>query len=423
MLGRRGNVAIMTALLAVPLLGVAGLAIDVGNAMSARARLDAAADSAVLLGTTTASNQYLAGAATPAAAGQAAALQRFNGQAGVLGNVGVSSVAATVTQNGTVFTASLTYRASYQTMLAKILGIGAIGLNGASASAQSVNPYVDISVLMDVSSSMTIAATTAAIAQMNALTAAWRPSGPVPSNVEVGVGCAFACHWSNTANDFWALANSKGVQLRLTVLSAAVGNLIANIAALDTGQAFRLGLYTFNQTFTQIYPMRTNIAGASAALSQIAPDINDCSNNCPETYFAGAMSSFGSIAGTSGNGQTRATSQKFLFIVSDGLVDQYTGNSRVITPIPTASCTALKKQGITILTLYTPYLPLTTNAFYNTYVWPYQNMAPPDQIQQAMTACATAPNLAFVASNASQIDTQLQVMLASVLQTSGHLTK
>ena len=42
-------------------------------------------------------------------------------------------------------------------------------------------------------------------------------------------------------------------------------------------------------------------------------------------------------------------------------------------------------------------------------------------IQQAMSACASTPALAFVASNSAQIDAQLQTMLATVLQTSGHL--
>ena len=422
-LGRRGNVALITALLAVPLLGLTSLAVDFGNATVARARLDEAADSAALLATTVASDQFLAGSVAPAAAGQAAGVQRFAGQAGAMANVVVQPVSITVAQSGGVFNASVAYHGAYTTMLGAILGVGSIALDGASSSSQSVKPYVDIQVLMDVSSSMTIAATAAAQSAMQTLTAAYNPTGVLPGNVIRGEACAFACHWSTTGNDFLALARANGIQLRIDVLSAAVGNLIITIAALNTDSVFRLGLTTFAERFAQIYPVSGNIAGAAAALSQIGPDINDCSNNCPETYVPNAMASIAAITTPSGNGATQATSQKFLFVVSDGVIDQYTGNNRVIRPVAAADCAAAKAKGITILTLYTPYLPLMNNGFYLAYVWPYQNMPAPDQVQQGLMACASSPTLAFTATSASQIDAQLQAMLSAVLQTSGHLTQ
>jgi len=45
------------------------------------------------------------------------------------------------------------------------------------------------------------------------------------------------------------------------------------------------------------------------------------------------------------------------------------------------------------------------------------------QIGSALQACATSPTLFFQAANASDIDAQLRLMLASVLHTSGHLTR
>ena len=415
---QHGNVAILTALLAAPLVALLALAIDFGNAAAARARLDAAADAAALLATTVASNQYLIGGPNATATAQMAAAQRFAAMAGVQPNVALNPVVVVVTQSGTLFTATVTYQGAYQTYLANVVGIDSIGLGGVSASSLSVNPYVDIQVLMDVSSSMTIAATQADINSLQALTAAYRPSGTLPGNVVQGEGCAFACHWSPTGDDYLTLARRNNVALRVDVMQSAVGNLIANIAALNQQAAFRLGLLTFNQQVTAIYPLSTNINGANAALGQIAPDINDCSSNCPETYFAAAMTSLGQITGSSGNGGSQATSQKFLFIVTDGLVDQYTGNDRQIGPVTPAACAALKARGVTILTLYTPYLPLTSNAFYNTYVAPVQS-----QIQPQLQACASSPSMAYVASNAADIDAELKTMLAAVIQTSGHLIR
>ncbi len=415
---RRGNVALLTALVAMPLAALVGLAIDFGGATLARARLDSAADAAALLATTVASNAAQAGSSNPTGTAQSAALQRFNAQAGTQQNVTLSPVAIAVTRSGALFTASVTYTGVYQTYLGPLVGVSQIQLHGASASSLSLNPFVDIHVLMDVSSSMTIAATQADINTMQALTAAYRPSGSVPGNVSVGEGCAFACHWSSSGNDYLALAANNHVTLRLDVLRSAVANLITNIAALNQGAAFRLGLSTFAQQFTVIYPVSSSVSGASAALARIAPDINDCSNNCPETYFAQAMTALGQVIGTSGNGGTQATAQKFLFIVTDGLVDQYSGSSRQIGPISPSDCAAIKQAGVTILTLYTPYLPLTTNAFYNTYVAPIQA-----QIAPQLQACASSASLAFEASNAADIDSRLQTMLAAVIQSSGHLTK
>ena len=415
---RRGNVAVMAGLLAVPMLGLVGLAIDVGTATAIKGQLDVAADAAALLGTTSASNAYLAGAADPITPAQAAARQRFAAQAGSQMGVTVGKVAVTVRQAGSVFSADISYQASAPTSLGKLFGVLTIPLSGQSSASLSINPYVDIQVLMDVSSSMTIAATQADIDRMQALTAAYSPTGRLPGNVSKGEACAFACHWTASGDDYYALAQRNKVTLRLDVLRTAVSNLISNVAALNTRSAFRLGLYTFAQAFTQIYPVSGNIAAARGAVSQIAPDVNDCSNNCPETYFAGAMASLASVSGVSGNGGSPATSQKFLFIVTDGLVDQYIGNVRQISPVRPGDCDAIKAKGITILTLYTPYLPLPSNGFYNQFVAPIQA-----QIGPALQACASSPTLFFQAANASDIDAQLRVMLASVLRTSGHFTQ
>ena len=420
---RRGNVAIITALMMVPLIGMAGLAIDVGSAVAARASLDAAADSAALLATTVASNQYSAHVANPTAAAKTAATQRFSAQAGAIPSVTLGTVTVAVTQNGTQFASTVTYTASYQTALGPVVGVNTISLGGVSSSALSVKPYVDIQVLMDVSGSMLIAATATDIANMEALTSSYVAKASDPSNAEPN--CAFACHWSTNGSDFLALAQSNKVTLRLDVLRSAVGNLITNIASLNQQAMFRLGLSTFNASFNQIYPTNgdpasSNIAGATVALNQIAPDI--CGSGCGETFFSNAMAGQNAITALSGNGATQATSQKYLFIVTDGLVDQR-NNGQYIAPISASDCVALKAKGVTILTLYTKYVPLMNNSFYMSNVWPYQSMGSPDDIERAMSACASTPSLSYVASNSAQIDAQLQTMLAAVVQTTGHFTR
>ena len=52
--------------------------------------------------------------------------------------------------------------------------------------------------------------------------------------------------------------------------------------------------------------------------------------------------------------------------------------------IDTSWCTTVKNRGIRVAVLYTEYLPLPTNAWYNTYVAPWQS-----QISGNMKNCAT----------------------------------
>ena len=442
---RRGNVAMMMGLLAVPLISLVGLAVDFGNATWAHSKLDGAADAAALLATTVASNQYRAGVANPTAAAISAATDRFNAMVGITPpqygfapNVSLSPVTITMTQSGGVFTSNVSYAGSYQTFLGGLVKVPSIALGGTSAASLSASSYVDIQVLMDVSSSMTIAATQTDITNMGKLTTNYKATSTTPSNADAGTPCGFACHWSSNNDDYLALARSNNVTLRIDVLSAAVGNLITNIASLNTSSSFRLGLSTFNAGFAQIYPASTSngptssdISGARSALAQIAPDINPCSSDssCPETNFDNAMAKLAKNTQAPGDGSTQAKAQQYLFIVSDGLVDADVP-PRAINPINPATCQALKQQGVTIFTLYTYYNPLTTNNYYNQHVLPYQPNQQPnqpnyqdDQINQAMVACASSPSLAFQATDASQIDAQLQQLLAAaVALSSGHLT-
>jgi len=212
-----------------------------------------AADAAALLATTSASNAYLAGASDPITSAQTAAAQSFKAQSS--GQVGVSISAVTVSvlhPSGTLFSAEVSYQGVVQTTLGRLFGVLNLAVNGRSSSSLSINPYVDIQVLMDVSSSMTIAATQADIAQMESLTGAYSPVGKLPGNVKKGEKCAFACHWTATGDDYYGLAQRNNVPLRIDVLRSAVKNLISNVDALNTHSAFRLGLYTFAQAFAQI---------------------------------------------------------------------------------------------------------------------------------------------------------------------------
>jgi Flp pilus assembly protein TadG len=410
-LGRAGNVLVLMALTAVPLIGMVALAIDFGRISLAKANLDLAADEAALLATTAASNAWKAGDLNAVAEAKLAATSRFQAQTGNQSDVTIDLSPPLIASAGGLFNVTVSYKAQMPTTFARVLGISTVPISGQSSARLSLNPFVDIQILMDVSSSMTLAATPAAMAQMVTMVAAF-PSNKVSG--DSSKGCTLACHWSTT-DDYYLRAVNQNIELRITVLRSAVGGLINTLAGLDTNNRFRLGLYTFNTQLNTVYPLTTNVVGAMASLPGIAPDLNSCSDlTCGETIFSAAMTSLTALAPPPPQ-QAGMTPQRFLFMVTDGVYDL---PSRKIGAFDPADCAGLKALGVSILVLYTPYMaPVPTNAYYVANVLPKS-----PQIVPNLQACASSPSYYFVANDAVDINTQLQNMLQLVVQTSSHLT-
>ena len=75
-----------------------------------------------------------------------------------------------------------------------------------------------------------------------------------------------------------------------------------------------------------------------------------------------------------------ASPLKYLFFVSDGVADESNGaclkpttGGRCQSPLNPALCATLKDRGIKIAVLYTTYLALPTNDWYNTWIAPFNN--------------------------------------------------
>ncbi len=414
-LGRRGSVLLLVALAMVPLIGMVALAIDFGRTAMAKSRLDLAADTAALLATTAASNAWLAGDANAVQEAIAAAQARFQAQAANQPDVAIGAVNVSVTQRSGLFTSTVAYAAQEPTTFGWVLGIAALAGSGQARASLSVNPFVDIQILMDTSSSMTLAATPEATTAMQNLALTFKPVPPAPDNVSTS--CTFACHWSSTNVDYYQLAVQNNVQLRITVLQTAVAGLINTLSGLDTDNRFQLGLYSFNKLFNVLYPLSSDIAGAMAYLATIAPGINFCSDDvaCPDTYFSNAMARMTAVDQALPQG-TQAP-QRFLFLVSDGVYDQYVSGQRQIGAFDPADCAALKALGVTILVLYTPYTPIPSNSYYVQHVEPTSTVIVPN-----LQACASSPAYYFVATDATEINMQMQNMLQLVARTTSHLT-
>ena len=386
-----GSMAIMMGLTAVPLIFAVGAGIDYGTANMAKAKLDAVADAAAL---SAVDHQAITG--TPAAA-QTTAETTFNAEAINIPNVILGNVSATVTDSTTGRTAVVNYTATKTNLFMGIFGDPTSTITGSSTAQAGLTTNINFYLLLDNSPSMNIAATSAGIQTM-------------VNNTSAQGGCAFACHESDPAadnlgnpggEDNYTLAKNLGVVTRMENLASATQSLMTSAASMEgSNQQYQMAIYTFNNSsLNAIEALTSNLGNAKAAAAAINVEevysnnwlTKTSQNNDTDTNFESAMSAINTIMPSPGTGTPSSTPQEVLFIVSDGVDDEvasscsqtFDGN-RCQQPFDTTWCTTIKNRGIQIAVLYTAYLPLPTNSWYNDWVAPFQN-----QISPNMESCAS----------------------------------
>ncbi|MGA8949464.1 MAG: pilus assembly protein TadG-related protein [Xanthobacteraceae bacterium] len=386
-----GSMAIMMGLTAVPLIFAVGAGIDYGTANMAKAKLDAVADAAAL---SAVDHQAITG--TPAAA-QTTAQTTFNAEAVDVPNVTVGNVAATVTDSTTGRTAVVNYTATKANLFMGIFGDPTTTLTGSSTAQAGLTTNINFYLLLDNSPSMNIAATSAGIQTM-------------VNNTSAQGGCAFACHESNPSSDNlgnpggednYTLAKNLGVVTRIQNLASATQSLMSSAASMEgSNQQYQMAIYTFNNSsLSTIQALTSNLGNPKTAAANINVEevysnnwlTKTSQNNDTDTNFETAMSAINTIMPSPGTGTPASTPQEVLFIVSDGVDDEVASScsqtldgNRCQQPFDTTWCTTIKNRGIQIAVLYTAYLPLPTNSWYNEWVAPFQN-----QISPNMESCAS----------------------------------
>jgi hypothetical protein len=286
---------------------------------------------------------------------------------------------------------------------------------------------------------MAIAATTAGINTMLAATA------NAPSTGQNAGGCAFACHEYNPAPDHlgnpggvdnYTLAKNLGVTTRVENMATATQALMSTAASTEAANnaTYKMAIYTFNNSgTTTIQTLTPNLTTAATAASTIdvlevyeesnggmltSTDVNDDT----DTNFETAISQINSIMPNPGTGASTSTPQEVLFIVSDGVDDASSSIcsqplshgppiNRCMQPFDTTMCTTIQNRGILIAVLYTVYLPLTTNTFYNQWIAPFQS-----QISTNMQNCAS-PGLFFSVTTDGDITAAMQSMFTQAVAT------
>jgi hypothetical protein len=188
-----------------------------------------------------------------------------------------------------------------------------------------------------------------------------------------------------------------------------------------------VAIYTFgssgnNPNLTQITPLTDDLQKAQekAARIDLMTTPHQGFNNDQMTSLDNALTNVGKKIGPPGPGMNSTAPQKWVFLVSDGVGDsakpatectEKTTGGRCQEPIDIRYCEKLKERGIKIAVLYTTYLPLPDNDWYNDWIKPFQS-----DIGPRMQACAT-PGYYFEVSPTEGISAAMDKLFRKIVLT------
>ncbi len=411
-----GNVAVIFTLALLPILSAIGVAVDYSRATQVRSKLQSAIDAASVGSVARKSPAFIAAGtmstdgAIPAGVTDAKAI--FDGNMSGVAGYTLNNVTPVVTKAGMLVTSVVTFSANVPTVFLNVMNKSTMTVTGSSTAVTKMPQYIDFYLLMDNSPSMGVGATPADVTKM------------VNNTSDK---CAFACHDLNDSNNYYNKAKALGVTTRIDVLRTATQQLMDTAAATQTySNQFRMAIYDFGASASSaglrtLFALSSSLTSAKTAAGNI--DLmtvkGQNENNDQDTQYTNLFPAMNSAITNPGTG-TSGSPLKYLFFVSDGVADEYNpsclkpkSGNRCQSPINPALCTTIKNRGIKIAVLYTTYLDLPTNAWYNSWIKPFNagpyGPSPNSQIAQNMEACAS-PGFYFEVSPTEGISEAMTVL-------------
>ncbi len=301
-----GSLTTLFAFSVIPLIGVVGLATDYGMELAAKSKLDHAADAAVVAAITSAQTYIVnyTGKGDPTAAaievGKTQGLAQFNANTGSL-PASIPTPAIAISASGRVLTATTNYSFAMPTIFMRILGTATTSFSGSASATLTIPAFTNIHIVIDVSSSMGIGATT------RDQQIVYNATG----------GCAVACHHTGTTD----LARNKGATLRVDVAKNAVVSALNQISNSSNASRFQVAVYTLSSKFTTVYALSPDLAGAITVVKGL--DISEGADDGGTNTTYGLKTLAGNLS-NDGNGLTLATAQGFVMLITDGVQDSDT---------------------------------------------------------------------------------------------------
>ena len=234
---KRGNVAIIFTLAAIPLISGIGCAVDYSLATRMKAKLQSAADAASIAALSQKSPGFLAASVMTGNGSVTAGVTDANNvfDANMNGITGYQNLVrtSTVTKTGIKLAASVTFTADVPVTFLKVIGYQKLSVTGLSSSAATLPPYLDFYLTLDVSGSMGLPSTGAEQTRLSQVN---------PDNYrQYPTGCVFACHFE-PKNSACTNSGTQGYPTNNACLGYAISrvsqtgykNLLENVTVSST---------------------------------------------------------------------------------------------------------------------------------------------------------------------------------------------
>ena len=444
---RRGNVAIIFALSAIPTIALIGFAIDYGTATAGKAKLDAAADAASMAAITTAQT-VIQGSGTTAAAisqGQAAAAGAFKANAGTIGFTTIPTPTINLardTLNPQKITATVSYQTTTQTILSNVIGLQKVNLYGTSTSTLTMPTYINYYIIVDSSQSMGIGST--ATDMQNLYNRVIQYSNyDTQSDANAKIGCVFGCHVPQTPGGGYTQPDSTEnlahlskygakITLRIDAAASAIQDILTDATnAYNQSQQnlIKIGVYTMQQDPTVsgsyiqniVSPPNYNFTATSAAVTSKLDLGNNTGAGIGDTSFANSLNYFTSnILTTQGDGSTAASALNYVFLITDGISDVPGSctDGHCTAAFDDSLCTQLKTKA-TVGVIYTTYNPIyNNNNSANGYVQTYSDLVANNvgNVPINLKACSSGSQYYYEATDGPAISTGMQQLFLFTAQ-------
>ena len=189
---KRGNLAVIFAVACVPLISAIGCAVDYSRAVTIRSKLQSAVDAASVGSVARLSpGSIAAGTMTsdgPIQAGIDDATKIFNGNVSGMTGYTLNSFTPSVTKSGVKIVSDIRFSADVPTMFLGVIGKSKMTITGDSGAVNSLPPFLDFYLALDVSESMGLPSTDAEQGRLAKI----NPD----MFVQYPGGCTLACHFT-----------------------------------------------------------------------------------------------------------------------------------------------------------------------------------------------------------------------------------
>jgi Flp pilus assembly protein TadG len=366
---KSGNVAIMFALSLLPLMLAIGMAVDVTRVLSARMQLQDALDAATLAALAE---------STPDDKREQVAKAAF--AASLTPDIAAISptFSITFTGSGNSRSAVASFTTAAPLAFAGILGVDTMDISGQTTAGIEVGGSMDISLWLDASASMGVAATETDRDNLRKLT-----------------GCAFACHMDGPPTSE-SKAHSNNIKLRIDLMKQNVVMLMDKVKEVQLPeQVVRYSLGGMSRSFEPRMTMTDDFTAARNAVSNFKLSGTKHNGwNSASRLSEALTGGVSTLPAQNGDG-TKDRPRNIVVIVSDGM--QFDWNRVSNGPISNTACETIKTRGISVAVIQLRYVSLEGDAAFNRYVKPVFN-----QLKPALEKCAS-PGMFYSADSPEEI--------------------